>query len=268
MNDHHPDRGRILACLDGELGQEATREVQQHLDRCDRCCETAERLRTWSSSFARTARAADVPVPDMNLPDGPAADEDAREGAGEDVVRIGSFRRSSLLRAAIVILTLGIGAFAVTSTPVRAFAGDLIDQIAGLFGGQDARPVAHATTDTSAAPSVAPASAASIQARDGRVHVVIRTRGSDTSSPVVRVRFRQMTTAVVEAPGASFETSPGRLVVNTSNSDTLLVELPESVPNATVEVDGRPLIRIRGGEVTHGMIPDTAHGDLLYRPER
>jgi hypothetical protein len=206
---------------------------------------------------------------DMDLPDARAADEEVRDGDEADVVRIASFRRSSLLRAAVVILALGIGAFAVTSTPVRAFAGDLIDQIAGLFGGQDGRPVAHATTDTSASvPSVAPASAASIQARDGAVQVVIRTRGSDTSSPVVRVRFRPMTTAVVEAPGASFETSPGRLVVNASNSDTLLVELPESVPNATVEVDDRPLIRIRGGEVTHGMIPDTAHGDLLYRPQR
>ncbi|MFB6240711.1 MAG: hypothetical protein ABEJ46_03985, partial [Gemmatimonadota bacterium] len=85
----------------------------------------------------------------------PSEDEDARDGAEADVVHVGSFRRSSLLRAAMVILTLGVGAFAVTSTPVRAFAGDLIEQIAGLFGGQDARPVPHATTDTSAAPSVA-----------------------------------------------------------------------------------------------------------------
>lgn len=268
MNDHHPDRGRILACLDGELGQDAADEVREHLERCDRCRDTAERLRAWSSSFTRTARAADVPVPEMDVPEAASVGDGERDEVEPDVVRIGSFRRSSLLRAAVVLLTLGLGGFAVTSTPVRAFAGDLFEQIAGLFTDQEARPVARTTTDTSAAPSVAPASAASIQARDGRVHVVIRTRGSDTSSPVVRVRFRPMTTAVVEAPGASFETSPGRLVVNTSNSDTLLVELPESVPNVTVDVDGRPLIRIRGGEVTHGMIPDTAHGDLLYRPER
>lgn len=272
MSDRHPERGRLQAFLDDELPAGERRAVETHLERCERCHRRADRHGEWSRAFAETARLVDVPEPEMELPEPAAGAEEGgsrgRTGSAADVVRLGSFRRSSLLRAAAVVLALGAGALAVTSTPLRAFAGDLIDRIAGLFGGADGAPTAErVASDTASGPSVAPASAASIQARDGSVVVEIRTEAG-AAAPVVRLRFRPMITATVEAPGASFETSPGRLVVNASRADTLLVELPEAVPNASVRVNGRTLIRKRGGHVTHGLSPDTAHGDLLYRPGR
>lgn len=264
MNDDHPNRGRLLAHLDGELGPEARRTVAEHLERCGRCRARLERYRERSSAVSEVAELVDVPEPDMEIPvPGRGGDGASKggEGAG-DVVRIGGFRKSSLLRAAAAVLLLAGGTVAVTSAPLRAFAGDLLEQVSGLFGGDDARPTAEATRD---APARRPA-AASIRPRQGRVHVLIRTATSD--APVVRVRFRTRAAAVVEAPGASFGTSPGRLVVDASASDTLTVELPEGISDARVEVNGRTLLRIRGGEVSHDVTPDTMNGDFLYRPGR
>lgn len=268
MSDAHPERGLLQAYLDGELGPDQSREVREHLGACVRCRDRVAEHREWARTLTETARLVDVPEPEMDLPGPDEASGGSGDGAREDVVRIGPVRRSSMLRAAVLLLMLGMGAFALTSTPLRAFADDLIGHIANLFGGSGDGPrVVRVARDTTHPAAESPTSAVSIRARDGSLHVVVRT-ASEASPPVVRVRFRPGATAVVEAPGASFETSPGRLVINASQADTLLLELPETVPDVTVEVNGRSLIRKRGGEVTHGVPPDTANGDLLYRPGR
>lgn len=271
MTDDHPKRGRLLAHLDGELEPGARRAVEEHLERCGRCRDRLERYREWSSMLSETAKLVDVPEPEMDLPapdratDSGKASEETEE---PDVVPIGPFRRAATLRAAAVVLLLGGGAFAVTSTPLQAWADDLLDRVGALFGSGDARPVAEAPREgANAGADAARPSAASIRPRKGSVEVTIWTTGSDL--PVVRVGFRRSSAAVVEAPGASFGTSSGRLVVNASGTDTLLVELPESLSDGRVEVNGRSLLRVEGGEVSHDVAPDKMNnGDFLYRPGR
>lgn len=260
-----------MAHLDGELGPKARRALEEHLERCGRCRDRLERYREWSSALSETAELVDVPEPEMDLPVPDEARDDggAEEKSGDsvDVIEIGPFRRLSLLRTAAAVLLLAGGAFAVTSTPLQAWADDLLEQVSGLFGGEDSRPVAEATRDGGADGAAASRpSAASIRPEQGRVHVVIWTTGSEL--PIVRVGFRPASAAVVEAPGASFGTSPGRLVVNASGSDTLVVELPETVADARVEVNGRSLLRVQGGEVKHDVTPNQMNGDFLYRPGR
>lgn len=271
MSDDHPDRGQLQAYLDDELGQEASRALEKHLASCRRCSALVDRHRKWSSAVSEAATLVDVPEPDMEFPSPrpsrTVSGEATSERASPEVPRIGPVRRSSLLRAAAAVLLVAGGAFLATSAPLRAFAGDLLHRVSGLLGGSDGRPAAeapHVAVDRGSPESRA--SAASIRPHEGRILVLIRTRGSER--PAVRVGFRPASAAVVEAPDASFGTSPGRLVVEASGSDTLVVQLPEGIRNARVEVDGSALLRVRGGEVIHDVTPHTMNGDYLYRPGR
>lgn len=268
MSDDHPERGRLQAYLDGELDPEAANALAEHLERCERCRVRLDRHRAWSSAVSDVAALVDVPEPEMELPepDGTPSPAGGGDDAADVAARLGPFRRRSVLRAAAVVFLVAGGAFAVTSTPLRAFAGDLLEGVTGLFGDGDGRPVAGEVRNTSLEARDPGPSAASIRAHEGRLEVVVRTSGSQR--PAVRVGFRSASAAVVEAPGASFGTSPGRLVVEASGPDTLVVELPEGVRNARVEVDGRTLLRVRGDEVIHDVTPHTMNGDYLYPPDR
>lgn len=252
MTNGHPGRGELLALVDDELGPAAEERLEGHLRRCEECRGRLRHYRRASGAFARTARAADRPPPAME----PPTMESSRRARG----------RAPYLRAAAVVLAVGLGAALLTVGPLRALAGQALEEIAGLFGSREAGSPAAVVTDTVPAPD--PGSAASIRVRDGRLRVGIRLP-DDAGPPIVRVRRERSSWARVEVAGsASFETSPGRLDVRLERGDTVRVFLPEGAIHAAVTLDDRPLLRVEGGRMFPAVPADTADGEIVLRPRR
>lgn len=245
MTNGHPDRGELLALVDGELGPAATRRLDGHLRDCEDCRRRLQQYRRTSDAFTRTARAADRSPPTMEPP--------RRAG-----------NRLPYLRAAAVVLTVGLGAALLTVGPLRALTGQALQEIADLFRGRQDGAPAVAVTDTTPAPD--PGSAASIRIRDGRLRVGIYLP-AEAAPPAVRVRRERSDWARVEVTGsASFETSPGRLDVRVERGDTVRVFLPEGVIHATVTLDDRPLLRVEGRRMLPAAPADTVDGEIVLRP--
>ncbi|MGH7505038.1 MAG: hypothetical protein ACRELX_05290, partial [Longimicrobiales bacterium] len=137
--------------------------------------------------------------------------------------------------------------------------------------GDDAVPTAPAAVPIAEPePAVAPAPEAVAQhtevpLADGRVSVVLR---SPPAGIRVRVELTDDMFAMVEAV-ASVRAGTGRVEAFGIGGDEILVQLPRSATLASVEVDGRVLVRTEDGSFVQ--LPDgvTASGDevvLRIRP--
>lgn len=116
----HPGE-RLSAYLDGELGLEARRRVEQHLAACAECRDTLEDLRR----LVRRARSLDDRPPERDLWTGIAARLD--EAPEAEVVPVAGRRRFSfsvpqLAAAAVVLMALSASAAAYLArrAPYRA----------------------------------------------------------------------------------------------------------------------------------------------------
>ena len=59
----HPDEGRLMLYLDGELPEREQREIKQHLDACWNCRMYADRMHNTMVEYARYRELAGVPEP-------------------------------------------------------------------------------------------------------------------------------------------------------------------------------------------------------------
>ncbi len=250
MADGHPDRGRFLAYLDGELGEESRRALRRHLEGCRRCRERLEEVESRDAVFSRATSRLDRPVPDIPNP--------AAEGVPEDDAA-GSVPLPPLRAAAAALLVLA-GASALTP-PGRALAERALDGIAGLFGDE---PAATAKAPAGReAPDEQSVSAVSASPSEGRLQVTVEAPSPGEGR--VRLSRGASDRAVVEGAILDVERGPGSLRVRVDRVDGLRIELPDSVGSAEVRIDGRPVLRQRGRELAPGAPADTADGEILIR---
>lgn len=250
MTDGHPDRGRLLAHLDGEMEEDARRELRRHLEGCRRCRERLEEVESHEAAFSRAASRLDRPMPDIPNP--------AAEGVPEEDAA-GSVPLPPLRAAAAALLVL-LGASALTP-PGRALAERALDGIAGLFADEPAAPAeAPSGTEASREQSV---SAVSAESSDGRL--VVSVEAASPGEGPLRVSRGPGGRAVVEGAVRDVERGPGSLRVRVDSLAGLRIRMPDSVGSAEVRVDGRPVLRQRGRDLTPESPADTAHGEILIR---
>lgn len=264
MDERHPDRGRFLAYLDGELNAKERRAFRRHLEACPRCREEVEELETREVLFSDAAERLDRPLPRIPNP------ADGGGGGADAGTRAASHRSAGFppLRAAAVVLLLLVGG-ALLTPPGRALAERAVDGIAGLFRDEPASPVAAARRDTAGAGGAAgerQSSAVSAPASGGRLRVMIRTAGP--ASGVLRFGARAGEEALVEGGLRDVERGPGRIRVRVDALEDIRIRLPDSVGAADVLVDGRRVLRQRGRSVTPEVAADTVDGDILLRVQR
>lgn len=266
MGEGHPDRGRLLAYLDCELGADDREVLGRHLDGCARCRRRLEQIESRENLFSHAAGRLDRPRPEIPNPaaagGGSGGSSDVPGGADDAGLRSSGMPS---LRAAAVVLLLLVGG-ALLTPPGRALAERALGGIAGLFRGEPASPVATAVRDT-AAPADARRSpqstAVSVTASGGRLRVMIQT--ADTAAGVLRVGPRAGDRALVEGVLGNVGRGPGQLRVRVDALDSVSVRLPDSVGAAEVLVDGRPVLRQSGRSVTPAVPADTVDGDILLR---
>lgn len=260
MAEGHPDRGRLLAYLDSELGAERRAEVRRHLDGCARCRRRLEEVDSRESLFSHAADRLDRPMPEIS---NPAAAAGGASGAADG----GGVRSAGFppLRAAAVVLLVLLGG-ALLTPPGRALAERALGGIAGLFRGEPAPPVATAGRDTAARPDASPkrqSTGLGVSASGGRLRVIIQT--PDTAAGVLRVGARAGDRALVEGVLGNVERGPGHLRFRVDALDGVRIRMPDSVGAAEVVVDGRPVLTQSGRSVTPVVDADTVDGDVLLR---
>lgn len=266
MGETHPDRGRLLAYLDGELAAEEREDLGRHLDRCARCRRRLEEIESRESLFSHAAGRLDRPTPEIANPaaagggsGGPGGPSDGEGDAASGPSGVPP------LRAAAVVLLLIVGG-ALLTPPGRALAERALGGIAGLFRGEPASPVATAERDATAPEGARrrpQSTAVSATASGGRLRVLIRT--ADSTTGVLRVGPRAGGRALVEGVLGDVERGPGRLRVRVDALDGLRIRLPDSVGVAEVLVDGRSVLRQSGRSVTPAVPADTVDGEILLR---
>lgn len=272
MGEIHPDRGRLLAYLDGEHGAEEREALGRHLDGCARCRRRLEQIESRENLFSRAAGRLDRPMPEIPNPAAAGGGSGGSGGAGSGRGVSGGaddagHRSSGVppLRAAAVAVLLLVGG-ALLTPPGRALAERALDGIAGLFREEPASPVATAVQDT-AGPGDARRSrqstAVSVAASGGRLRVLIQT--ADSAAGVLRVGPRTEDRALLEGVLGNVERGPGELRVRVDALESLRVRLPDSVGAAEVLIDGRPVLRQSGRSVTPAVPADTVDGDILLR---
>ncbi|MGH7477299.1 MAG: anti-sigma factor family protein [Longimicrobiales bacterium] len=251
----HTQEGTLQAYLDDQLRPEEQRAVAGHVDTCARCATELELLRRASERFSAFMALLDAPAPRL---------EPAR------LVERGQWRRRTLVarrtlaRAAAVLVFLTAGALAaMPGSPIRRWAEDAWQT---LFG-EAAAPAAPATVEQ---PDLRPASGVAVRAADGAVRVVIEGAPPETR---VRVRFVAGDVASVGAAGGAvtsrFTTGPGTIRVQGGDPGDLVVELPETVQRASVELNGRLLVIKEEGRLRYGAEPSERDGrGAVFRAPR
>ena len=177
------------------------------------------------------------------------------------------FRRAgwSLARAAgLVLVVAGAAAALVPGSPVRVWLGELLSE--------SVEPSATAVEETTAIePAEAPTGLgpAAISVASESDRLLIRLRGFGRESNV-HVRLTDAERATVRVEGATgsprFITGPGLLEVIGTEDGDVWVELPRSVSDALVEVDGEPAVRIRDGQLRIlRPVLDSLREDVVFR---
>lgn len=256
----HPDEGQIQAWLDGELEPEAGSGVGEHMESCTDCAAAADLLRRQSDGFSRAMLAIDEEAVTVADP-GPLPVAAALSAVRRHPVRATGW---SLARAAgLVLVAAGAAAALVPGSPVREWLEGLAMTDAGIEAPIPAPPEAPSEVPATAVP----AAGISVAPVGGEVAVRLRGFGESstvyvrlTDAPRASVRVEQ----VEEAP--RFVTGPGVLEVIGQAEGEIWVELPRSIRDAVVEVDGEEAVRLEDGRLVL-LWPSmgTARGDVRFR---
>lgn len=258
----HPDDGHLLAWLDGELEPDEGTGVREHLESCVECRRRVETLRGESEGFSRAVLALDERAGGLADP-GPLPVVAALSRAGTRGLRTTGW---SLARAAgLVLVAAGAAAALVPGSPVRTW-------LEGLADGDRASVEAPAESamDTEAGsegPAVPGPAAISLEPRAGRLVISLQGFGRNSN---VHVRLTDAPRASVRVDGTAeaprFVTGPGTLEVIGATEGEIWVELPRSVRDAAVEVDGEAAVRIEAGQlVILWPVLDSLRGDVVFR---
>jgi hypothetical protein len=257
----HPADGELLAHMDGELDPGEEARVGDHLESCAECALRLNLLRREAEAFSRSLLVFDDAIPT------PADPGPIPVGVSSRAAIRRRFRKTgwSLARAAGLILVLtGAAAALVPGSPVRSWLGELLTAVV--------EPPATRVEETSGSvepgvPTVLGPSAISVEPEADRL--IVRLRGFARESNV-HVRLTDTRRAAVRVVGAAgsprFVTAPGLLEVIGTEEGDVWVELPRSVSDAIVQVDGETAVRIRDGQLRiFRPVLDSLREDVVFR---
>ena len=235
----HIESGELQAYLDEEVAAGSRAQIDRHLRACTECATEVKELRAASSLFASLLHAADAAAPVMQ-----ARAIVAAQRTDTPRKRM-AFSRSALAKAAVLMLGFAaLASAAIPGSPVRAWISD------ALRGSRPAvvpTPAPVEVSPSAAAPAATPGTdeaALSIEPADGRVLILL---SGVTGETTIRVRLVDSDRALVQTSGgaahARFRTGPGRIEVLGIEKGEVTIEMPRSVIDARVEVDGRVLFQ-------------------------
>jgi anti-sigma factor RsiW len=228
---NHVHEGALQAWLDGELTASERSGLAEHLQGCGACRDRAAELRAAAERLSAALALVDTPPPARVAP--------ARRRA------FAAPFAGGLVRAAGLALLLAGGAAAlIPGSPFRDFIADAWRNLAS-----------PAETDLVEAP-VEPAqeeqeelagSRLAVRPVDGVVRVNLVAPNADAR---IRVSFGDEAQAEisVERTGPDYELTGGRgwIDVEGIQAGLVTVRIPRTVGAATVEVDGRVVVRKEG----------------------
>jgi hypothetical protein len=263
----HAAEGLLQAYIDGEVEGSAAAQLALHVTRCAECAAELDRLRTAGAGVAAALALLDVP-----------RGADATTQAWWRVRHSRGSRTGRLLTwgvgraAALLLVAAGVASAALPGSPVR-------EAIAGwLAGGED--------TETAGAPGSAPAASRetptpervtelrraemTVLPVDGRVRVLIWAASSDAT---VRVNFVSGERVSVQAGGEEgevrFRSGPGRIEVYDLGPGHAVVNLPSSLAQASIEVDGRQFLYKDGDQLrTPGPMVEQTAQMIVFRVQK
>lgn len=252
----HAAEGLLQAYMDGEVSGSAATELEAHLAVCAECAAERQRLRADNDMVAGALGLLDRPLSE------PAVQQAYWRARG--AARSRRFGAAALARAAGVLLLVGSGVMAVVpGSPLRRAAQSLLDS------GRE--PVSAPATAPAAAPAAAPAEAdlpgVTMVPREGRVQVRV---WSVQAPATIRVNLvdgvRVSVQAGAEAGDVSFRSSAGWIQVTNLGAGTMLIEIPRSLPFASLEVDGRQWLFKDGDSLRlNGPVVEQAKDRVVFR---
>ena len=257
----HPTDGDLLAHMDRELEPGEETRVRDHIESCDACRSRLDILRREAEAFSRSLLVLDDAVATPADP-GPIPIVATEDGVERHRLRSTSW---SLARAAGLILVLaGAAAALVPGSPVRSWLGEVFTEVVE----PPATTVEEVPDGVShEGPETLGPSAISVEPDAGRL--IVKLRGFARESNV-HVRLADTDRASVRVEGAAgsprFVTGPGLLEVIGTEEGDVWVELPRSVSDAVVQVDGEAAVRIRDGQLRIlRPVLDSLREDVVFR---
>lgn len=240
---NHLDDGTVQAFLDDELPPTARADAAEHLLGCAECRAVREELAHASAVFTEAVAVLDVPAP-TRIEAGVPTRGARRLGVG------------SLVKAAS--LTLLLAAAASAAVPgVREWVARTVDPAP-----QPAMPSAEEASPTPAMEAL-PVGVSLVPT--GRVDVVVT--GLDGTT--LRLAETDDSSVGVTALGAVtdpvFRTAPGRIEVRGAVGGEVTIELPRSLLEARVVVDGEVYAEKEGGELRVRVPATSEDGARIWR---
>lgn len=234
----HPDEGRILAYLDGELSGRRARRVRRHLDRCASCRRRRDELDDAAGTLDDALDALDVPPPERD-----AASVRAR---GRSPSPVG---RAAVWKAAALVLAAATAAGAVVpGSPVREWIADSAERVTSAF-------VDRGSPSAASEPAPSRSGGVAIPAQ-GRVEVAVTDPAAGLR---IRVRTVDDTLVSVAGVGGRYRLEDRRIGVDGPEGPELRLDVPPSAA-VRVSVDGEMLLeQAEDGRLTvFAPVADTA----------
>ncbi|HEX7051814.1 MAG TPA: zf-HC2 domain-containing protein [Longimicrobiales bacterium] len=233
----HINEGRLQALLDGELDAVERAAVATHVEGCTTCGAELDGLRAAAVRLSNALRRLDVPAPVDRAW--------ARLGQRRAAERAAAVRRALLRAAAMIVGCAAVAAAALPGSPVRAWIGE-------VWGGAAEKLAEPTVAPAPAVPVQAPApgpAGVSILPSQGRVRILIEGAVPETRLRVRLTSGERVAVYVYGASGARFRTGADRIAVAGAGPGEVRIEVPSSLANATVEVDGRLLVAKDGAQL-------------------
>jgi anti-sigma factor RsiW len=269
----HPEAGRLMALLDGELSGPTADRLEEHLEACESCRRRRDELVRASELLSRELEDRDVEVPaadalavrrvahyraaERGRAD-PAPGDGERRGRS-DAGKHGGGRlaRSALWKAAVLVLGVGaVASAAVPGSPVEGWIGDAVQALASSFSGEPA-PADSAAADAAGRPAAPQGVSVPVSDR-----AVVRITDA---APGLRVHVRPVEDSLLSvfARGARYRAGDGTIEVLGADRPDLRIELPTGPGTARImadevllleRVDGRLRVRAASADTVDGTI--------------
>jgi anti-sigma factor RsiW len=235
----HVEQGTLQAYLDAEVSAAARADIDNHLHACSECAAELHRLREAADLFAAAVRDTDVMAPVL------AAQARFVTARRFEPALVAPRPRRAFARAAMFVVGLGaVASAAVPGSPVRAWIGGALTRAGLLDDTQSAAAPALPDEVPAVQRDVGESTALGIEAVNGRVRIVLKNVKPQATVSVHLVNGER---AIVEAVGAAakarFRTGAGLLEVDGVAGGSVVVQIPRSLNQATVEQDGRTIFK-------------------------
>lgn len=273
----HASEATLVAYRDGELAPEERRALADHLEGCRRCAGRHAEVGRISDRLSAALAELDPPAPTLEaatlrrraglrvVPGGrgspPGGGRASGPATGTDAPKEAFSRRRSLVAAILLLVAFTGAAAALPGSPLRAWLADSVRAIAAFFdpGEAPAPPALEPATDGDATPR----SGVAVAPYGGGVRISLLSPSPET---VIRVRLVDAPRASVLATGGTYRTGRGSLEVLDAGSGEVTIEIPRATRWAVVEVDGRPVVEKRDGDLRLLAPADTVDSEIFFRP--